>query len=50
MGNPSDITKLIQEKTYRAYEKGVQIQYIWIPGRIGILGNEKADQETIKAT
>lgn len=35
-----ELTKLIQEETYCANEKGKLIQFIWIPGRIiGIPGN-----------
>lgn len=47
---PTDITKHIQEKTYRANEEGKLILFIWIPELIGIPRNEKANQEALKAT
>jgi len=47
--HPSDISKLIQEKTYEASGMGMDICYIWAPGYCGIQGNEKADLEASKA-
>ncbi|KAL4126313.1 hypothetical protein QTP88_010535 [Uroleucon formosanum] len=47
--HPSDISKLIQEKTYEASGMGMDICYMWAPGHCGIQGNEKADLEASKA-
>jgi len=47
--NPTDISILIQEKTYEARQKGIDIYFLWIPGHCGIDGNELADQEARKA-
>lgn len=47
--NPPDITKLIQEETFQAGKKGKKIHFVWIPGHIGIPGNEIADQEAQNA-
>jgi len=46
MENTTDLTKLIQGHTYKAQWKEKQIHFIWIPGHIGIPGNETADNET----
>ncbi|VVC35070.1 Ribonuclease H-like domain,Ribonuclease H domain [Cinara cedri] len=44
------IAKLIQEKIYQATNRGSNISLIWIPGHCNIEGNEKADEESKKAT
>jgi hypothetical protein len=49
MLNPIDISILIQEKTFEARQKGIEISFLWIPGHCGIDGNELADQEALKA-
>jgi hypothetical protein len=46
--NPTDISKLIQEKIYEVSQKGIEIAFLWIPGYCGIDGNELADQEAFK--
>ena len=47
--NTSDIAKLILQKTSLAYQTGIKISLVWIPGHCNIEGNEKADQEAKKA-
>jgi len=47
--NTSDIAKLILQKTYLAYQTGIKMSLVWIPGHSDIEGNEKADQEAKKA-
>ena len=47
--NTTDIAKLILHKTSLAYQTGIKISLIWIPGHSNIEGNEKADQEAKKA-
>ena len=41
--DPTDISKLNQEKTYKACQKGKVISFLSIPGHSGINGNELAD-------
>jgi hypothetical protein len=43
MLNPTDISILIQEKTFEARQKGIEISFLWIAGPCGIDGNELAD-------
>ena len=43
--HPSDISKLIHDKTIEARDMGIDICYVWVPGHCGIQGNEKADLE-----
>jgi ribonuclease HI len=47
--HPSDISKLIQEKTYEARNMEIDLCYAWVPGHCGIHGNKKADLEASKA-
>jgi len=43
--NPSDIAIHIQNRLEEAKEKNNNIIIIWIPGHIGIIGNEMADKQ-----
>ena len=43
--NPSDIAIQIQNRLEEANQKNNNIIIIWVPGHIGIIGNEKADQQ-----
>ena len=47
--HPSDISKLIQEKTHISRDLEIDICFVWAPGHCGIHGNEKADIEASKA-
>jgi len=47
--HPTDISKLILEKTYEARDISIDICYVWVPGHCGIQGIEKADHEATKA-
>ncbi|KAF0761389.1 Uncharacterized protein FWK35_00018677 [Aphis craccivora] len=43
--NPSNISKLIHEKTYKVSQKGIEIPFLWILRHCGIDGNKLAVQE-----
>jgi len=42
--NPTDMAKIVQEKTNELKLRGINITFIWIPGHTNITGNIMADK------
>ena len=46
---PTDMARIIQEKTNELKLRGISIIFIWVPGHINITGNEMTDKAAKEA-